>query len=709
MKLKLKILFLLTFGILLLQTNMSAQEKGKDGLVKFEADWKSLDTRKNPEWFADAKLGIFIHWGVYSVPSYTKKGGYAEWYYRGYTNKQSAVWKFHKSVYGENFKYEDFAPLFKAELFNPDEWADLFVKSGAKYIVLTSKHHDGYCLWPNEQRPNWNSMVNGPKRDLVGDLTKSVRSAGLKMGLYYSLAEWNNPIYTWDHPKPDNNVDKYVNDHMIPQFKDLVTRYKPSLLFVDGEWSHGSKTWRSEEIVSWLYNQPDLQNDLVVNDRWGGDTRFKHGGYFATEYTEGMKDTESPWEECRGLGASFGYNRNESLNEYIKPKELIQMFVKLVSNGGNLLLNIGPAADGTIPVIMQERLMQLGSWLKTNGEAVYSTRKFKFTEEGENIRFTKSKDGKYVYALSLKWPGGVLNLKRVKPVPGSQIYLLGIPAPLQWRYDEREGLLVTIPDSLRDKFNDAESYAYTLKIEGAPSNIAEHPLFSIEGKEPVKKEIFVNSIKVNLFSSIEGAEIYYTTDGSEPTFASAKYTAPVELKKSSVIKAFAYKPGMIRSLSDKAEFVKTDLLKPTVVKNCEQGLDYSYYEQRFYELPDFAKLTPTAAGKTDKPDISLRKKDDFFAFRFNGYIEVPESGVYSFYLSSDDGSRLYIGDTLVVDNDGLHGADNEVRGQIALAKGMHPIKIDYFEGEWDQSLKVCIKGPGLPKQEIPAKMYFRNK
>lgn len=164
----------------------------------YEPSWSSLDKRETPSWFKDAKFGIFIHWGVYSVPSWRKVeraryASYAEWYYaRVMNNRENGGYEFHRKNYGENFEYRDFAPLFKAELFDPDFWAGIFLQSGAKYVVLTSKHHDGYCLWPtkNAWKKNWNSMDVGPKRDLLGDLATAVRKKGLKMGIYYSITEW---------------------------------------------------------------------------------------------------------------------------------------------------------------------------------------------------------------------------------------------------------------------------------------------------------------------------------------------------------------------------------------------------------------------------------------------------------------------------------------------------------------------------------------
>ena len=411
----------------------------------YKPEWESLDKRPLPVWFQDSKFGIFIHWGVYSVPSWGPTGDsigvydkYAEWYWRkmDQPGKVQKYFKdFHTKTYGPNFRYQDFAPMFKAELFDPDKWAELFKESGAKYVVLTSKHHEGFTLWPSAQSWNWNSVDVGPHRDLCGDLTKAVKNMGLHMGFYYSLYEWYNPVY-------QSNLQAYVNEHMIPQMKDLVIRYSPDILWTDGEWDKPSKDWKSEEFLAWLYNESPVKSSIVVNDRWGSETRSKHGGFYTTEYgligeKEGIDNSvPHPWEECRGIGTSFGLNRTEDLSDYSTPEELIRLLVSTVSAGGNLLLDIGPAADGTIPVIMQQRLLEIGRWLKINGEAIYGTRAFITTKKGEEINpeanksiFLTQKNSE-VYIICLDWPKGDIVLKGLNPVKRVHAVLLGKDSPI---------------------------------------------------------------------------------------------------------------------------------------------------------------------------------------------------------------------------------------------------------------------------------------
>ncbi len=374
-----------------------------DPPTRYGANWESLDQRPVPPWYLDAKFGIFIHWGLYSVPAWGPVGEYAEWYWNHVGNKPAAErnekdeknkwWVHHRDTWGRDFTYDRFAPMFKAEKFNAAEWAKLFAEAGARYIVPTSKHHEGFCLWPSREasatwgRP-WNAVETGPKRDLMGELAAATRAAGLKFGFYYSYYEWFNPLWLSDRKA-------YVDRHMIPQFKDVVTRYKPALIFLDGEWDMPPEDWKSAEIAAWLYNESPSRDELIVNDRFGKGSRHKHGGYFTTEYGAGLPNADHPWEESRGIAYSYGYNQAEQESDYKTSRELVLMLADIVSRGGNFLLDIGPAADGTIPQVMQDRLLGMGRWLKVNGEAIYGTRTFRRTCQWTAGQVPEQKYGEY--------------------------------------------------------------------------------------------------------------------------------------------------------------------------------------------------------------------------------------------------------------------------------------------------------------------------
>lgn len=399
---------------------------------RYEPNWSSIDSRPVPAWFEDAKFGIFIHWGVFSVPAWAPTDAsvyekYAEWYWWRLLDPKAQTYQnfndYHNRTYGKDFKYQDFVNGFTCEMFEPKDWAQVLKGSGAKYVVLTSKHHEGFTLWPSAQAWNWNAVDVGPHRDLAGDLSKAVKEAGLRMGYYYSLYEWFNPLYKAD-------VKKYVDEHMMPQMKDLVTRYEPDIFWTDGEWDHPSETWKSTEFLAWLYNDSPVKKEVVVNDRWGKETRSAHGGIYTTEYDlvhdQGStgKKIEHPWEECRGIGGSFGYNRNEDLSHYSSSKELIRILVDKVARGGNLLLNIGPTADGRIPVIMQQRLHDMGQWLNVNGEAIYGTRAWsKSPAISKETKVFYTQKGKDLYVICTSFPDKAIVVNEVKKP--SKVTLLG--------------------------------------------------------------------------------------------------------------------------------------------------------------------------------------------------------------------------------------------------------------------------------------------
>jgi alpha-L-fucosidase len=454
----------------------------------YEPNWESIDSRPLPAWFEDAKFGIFIHWGLYSVPSWGptdkdfkyaagddwhKRVGmkYSEWYWHR-INTQSKDFGYdvfqehHEKTYGKNFKYQDFAKDFKAENFQPNLWAEIFKSSGAKYVVLTSKHHEGFALWPSKYSWNWNAGEIGPKKDILGELSSSVKAKGLKMGYYYSLYEWFNPLYT------PQTLDSYVDSHMIPQMKELVTNYKPDILWGDGQWGYSSDKWKMPQFMSWLYNESPVKDQVVINDRWGKDTWGKHGGFYSVEYgnlnnkNADLNSIEKPWEECRGVGFSFGYNRNENLKDYSTSEQLVEDLIKKVSSGGNLLLNVGPTSDGRIPVIMQQRLADIGAWLDVNGEGIYGTRKWanapKVTPETKQYFTQKGND---LYLITTEFPSGSLQVAGIKkPV---SVSLLGSNVKIKSSF---KGSILTIaPPAITPGTNPCQ-YAWVIKLTGALMN-----------------------------------------------------------------------------------------------------------------------------------------------------------------------------------------------------------------------------------------------
>jgi alpha-L-fucosidase len=333
--------------------------------------------------------------------------------------------------------------------------------------VLTSKHHEGWANWPSCSAWNWNSFDAGPHRDLVGELANATRSgSSLRFGLYYSLFEWFHPLFLSDKAN-HYHTQRYVAEVAMPQLYDLVTRYQPHLLWADGDWDGNSTYWNTTHFLSWLYNDSPVKSEVVVNDRWGSDCSCTHGGYFTClRWKKDMSLHTHKWEEDYSvMKGSWGYCREYDINKYRNISTIISQLVTAVSRGGNFLLNVGPSYDGRIPPIMEERLLQLGSWLQVNGEAIYNSTFWTHqndTLHSATVWYTYNSVSKSVFAILLEWPDDyTITLALVKPVPESQVMLLGYGA-VEWVVQQDSGhLTVSLPYLPLDS---PLKYGWTLKF-----------------------------------------------------------------------------------------------------------------------------------------------------------------------------------------------------------------------------------------------------
>jgi alpha-L-fucosidase len=238
--------------------------------------------------------------------------------------------------------------------------------------------------------------------------------------------------------------DRYVDDHVLPQLRELVNWYQPAVIFSDaGEWDEDEHYWKTKEFLAWLYNEAPNKDEVVVNDRWAKGMVGQHGDYYSSEYQdlEGV-GSHHPWEESRGMGRSYGYNRAENINHYRTSKELVHELIDVVSRGGNLLLNVGPTSDGRIPVIMQQRLRDIGAWLRINGEAIYGTRAWGAGNGESSLRFTRKGNDLFVHAL--EWPEEEIRIRGLNAAAGARVELLGYDGPIEWR-EEGGAIIITPP------------------------------------------------------------------------------------------------------------------------------------------------------------------------------------------------------------------------------------------------------------------------
>lgn len=687
----------------------------------YQPNWQSLDSRPVPQWYKDAKFGIFIHWGVYSVPGWCTKGNYAEWYQYGLNNGDTARINFHKRKFGD-LTYYQLAEQFKAELFNADEWAALFEKSGARYIVLTSKHHDGFANWNSKEASKtwgfpWNSTEVGPHKDLIGDLFTAVRKTTVRAGMYYSLYEWFNPLW-----KTDRN--KYVNEHMLPQMRDLISTYKPDVFWTDGDWDAKDSVWKSQQFLAWLYNQSPVKDKVVTFDRWGAGIRFKHGAVFTPEYQPNLSFENHYWEESRGMGHSYGYNREEDAWDYNSTQTLILNLIDKVSRGGNFLLDIGPDEHGKIPPIMQERLLEMGEWLKTNGEAIYETSVWRNSSQwsGGNKNYSPpTKSGDLLLKLTIDpEPGYAVkecfftynatknNLYVILPkwvkekkfvvrdlflAHETTIELLATKQKLNWKQTGTD-IEIIFPEFDPEKIKDRNPYVLKINNAGA---YASKPQTDISYPR--------SSLKPLVNIQANGNMCYYTLDGSEPTEKSLLYDKPFYLSTSSDLNVRAFSKSVLPSAIVNTRVKVFEWNEATQLNNLKQGIKFSAFELIPDSVNDIDFVKPVKTGYTKSISTSEATRLENYGLYFEGYIKAMDDAVYSFYLSSDDGSKLWIDNNVVVDNDGMH-SEEEKSGSIALKKGYHHFKVAFVQGTGDAVLNLSYINGGKAKKIIPTSMFY---
>lgn len=486
------IVFLYLTSFLLFSCNMEKK--------RYEANWESLSAYEVPEWFQDAKFGIFIHWGPYSVPAFG-----SEWYPR-FMYQDSVLWdpldstktkpgtaeafKHHLATYGHPsvFGYKDFIPMFKAEKFDAAEWVGLFKEAGAKYVIPVAEHHDAFAMY-NSHVTRWNSVNMGPQKDIVGLISEEAAKAGLKFGVsshyafnwdYYNKEErfdtWNPEYEDLYGPKHDRYapVSKEFTEKWWQRTTDIIDSYHPDILWFDFYWDRAEFADYHAKLAAYYYNMGLENNKEVV---------LQSKNMFFESFPEGIDvlDIERgklagiskyPWQTDTSVGKnSWCYVDNW---ESKTANSLIDDLIDIVSKNGNLLLNIGPKADGTIPQDQQEVLLAIGGWLKTNGEAIYGTRPWKIYGEGptqdseghhteskngtltsEDIRFTTKGDILFASVLEYNENGSYLikslaqnNTFERRPV--KSVVFMGGDNQIDWT-QTAEGLNINLNGDITDK------------------------------------------------------------------------------------------------------------------------------------------------------------------------------------------------------------------------------------------------------------------
>ena len=448
-----------TFFVTLLFVGVFASIHSQD---RYQANWESLEKYKTPDWFRDVKFGIFIHWGVYSVPAFG-----SEWYPREMYQQGTEEYKHHLATYGPHnkFGYKDFIPMFKAEKFNADEWIDLFKKSGAKYVVPVAEHHDGFAMYKTSLS-KWNASEMGPKRDVVGELAAAAKKAGLIFGVSsHRIEHWwfmnggrrfdsdvNDPKYAdFYGPAREQNETmspEYMNDWLL-RCTELVDKYQPQLFWFDWWIEQPALDPYRKSFAAYYYNKGlEWNKGVVINNKY--DKAYPEGTtVLDIERGKLSEIRQLPWQTDDAVSyKSWGYIPRDSFKTV---KYLVNNLIDIVSKNGCLLLNIGPKPDGTIPDEAKERLLAIGKWLEVNGDAIYGTRPWKVYGEGptkvaggafsdakdqpftaDDIRFTSK--GDYLYAISMDTPKKDLMIKNLSLSAGKvkTVELLGSTGKIIW-------------------------------------------------------------------------------------------------------------------------------------------------------------------------------------------------------------------------------------------------------------------------------------
>lgn len=461
---KIRIRLMLTMFLLI-----ALQVQSQD---RYQATWQSLSKYQCPEWFRDAKFGIFIHWGVYSVPAFE-----SEWYPRQMYQQGSRVFKHHAETYGDQkkFGYKDFIPMFKAEKFDADAWINLFIQAGAKYVVPVAEHHDGFAMYKTALS-KWNAAEMGPKRDIIGELAVASRKQGLIFGLSsHRIEHWwflqggrkfesdvLDPQYAdfYGPAREENETmsPEFMNDWLL-RCTELIDKYQPQLFWFDWWIEQPALEPYRKSLASYYYNKGlEWNKGVAINYK---NSSFPDGtAVYDIERGSSKAGKKYPWQTDTSIGKkSWGYIPAE---ENKSPNELIDELVDIVSKNGNLLLNIGPRPDGTITQEQQDVLLAIGKWLKVNGEGIYGTRPWEqFGEgptqiEGESFNEGKGKEftekdirftvkGETLFAFTLDIPKEKIVIKSLASNGSigkiAQVELLGSSEKVVW-VQKPEGLII---------------------------------------------------------------------------------------------------------------------------------------------------------------------------------------------------------------------------------------------------------------------------
>jgi alpha-L-fucosidase len=676
-----KLLAILLISIITLQ----AQDFTKETVQQHNA-------RMN--WWRDARFGLFIHWGLYSVPAgqWGENTTYGEW-----IRDQAQI---------PVEEYDKLLTKFDPVKFNANEWVRMAKDAGMKYIVITSKHHDGFCLFDSKYT-DFDVMSTPFKRDIMKELAAACRKHGMKICWYHSIMDWHHPDYLprrgWEKTRTTEGADfeRYVQ-HLKNQLKEIVTNYGDiSVLWFDGEWESTWSDPRGKDLYNYIRS---LSPNIIINNRVSssrsGLEGFTAAGGFAGDFgtpeqqvpATGLPDVD--WESCITMNDHWGYNKNDF--NWKSTKDLIQMLTDVASKGGNLLLNVGPTAEGLFPQASINRLKEISKWMKVNCESIYGTTAgpFKQLDWGRCTQ-KKINNNTRLYLHVFNWPqNGKLVLPGIYNKPLRAYLLADKSKKLLSAQRNEDAVVVNVPLTAPDEYNSV----VVLDVEGK-ADVNNPPAITS------KLDSFINEASVEIKTDREKTEIRYTLDGTVPVNSSTLYKDKITITNTTTVSARIFREGKPVSGIAQRIFTKVNPEKSLEIQKAANGIKCKYFEGEWDKLPDFDKLTQLNEATLSNFNLNLSKKETNTGFEFTGLIKIPAEDIYQFFTDSDDGSKLYIDNRQVVDNDGPHSMTQK-SGVIALAPGYHSLRVTFFQKTGGAGLKVYISGGEMEKQEIPESMLF---
>ncbi|MEI8113907.1 MAG: alpha-L-fucosidase, partial [Bacteroidia bacterium] len=559
-----------------------------------------------------------------------------------------------------------------------------------KYIVITSKHHDGFAMFDSKVS-NYDIMDASPfKRDIIKELSEACKKQGMPLGLYYSQAQdWNAPGGAafgghWDSAQ-DGDMDKYLDEKAVPQVSEILNNYGDIKIL----WWDTPINMTPERAAKFM---PELAKhpNLIYNNRLGGG--FAGDLETPEQFIPATGIPGKNWESCMTMNDTWGFKKNDQ--NWKSSEVLVRNLIDIASKGGNYLLNVGPTQMGLFPDASVERLKEIGTWMKVNGEAIYGTQASPFKQlDWGRCTLKKVDDKTLIYLHVFDFPeDGILKVPGLTSEVNAAYSLKSPEKKLQL---ENTGNYMNIHLSGVEKDRFATVIVLETKdvvVNNSPEIIAEY-------------SIFTDQAEFKITSDIPNVIIRYTTDGSIPTNESTKAEGinTVSAPASFVIKAVCFKDGKAISGLTEKSLTREEPVAADAIQKTKTGLQYSYFEGKWDRLPDFATLKPIDKGIVKTVDLTMKKRDTDYGMVFKGFLNVPETGVYQFLLSSNDGSKMIVsGKTL--DNDGLHVMEEKTM-DIALAKGLHPVEVQFMQAGGDDGLKLEWKTKGKDRAAIDQSLW----